>query len=390
MTAAEITSRRDHRVDFLRGLALAIIFVNHVPGNFYEKLTPKNFGFSDAAEVFVMLAGFASAYAYYSRFERGDFWEATVKAWRRAWALYVSHVLTTVIGIALFCFAALYFTQPGYLDDSLVYMDIKPLMDDPVRGFVGLVTLGHQLGYFNILPMYMVLLVMLPAMMALARLSLVLLLAVSVTLWLLTGIFAIDLPNYPMPGGWFFNPFAWQLLFVIGFILGQRQRMQKHMPFSRWLYGVAALYLALAYWWVPFDWLINFSGIKLPATIWGFDKGFVAWTRLLHVLALGYVVMMSPMGRIMHQIPKTNFLTAMGRHSLPVFCVGSLLSMTGAIVRHEWGGSFTHDTFIVASGLTVMGLLALALDGRKPMPPETLGRAASSDNMANRSPSGAR
>lgn len=372
MTTAPTASRRDHRVDFLRGLALAIIFINHVPGNFYEKLTPKNFGFSDAAEIFVLLAGFASAYAYFSRFERGEVWDATMKAWRRAGTLYVSHVVTSVIGIALFCFATLYFVQPGYLDDTIVYMDIKPLMDDPVKGFVGLVTLGHQLGYFNILPMYMVLLLMLPAMMVLARLSLSLLLAVSATLWLLTGIFGLDLPNYPMPGGWFFNPFAWQLLFVIGFVLGQRQREAKPMPFSPWLYGLAALYLVLAYWWLPFDWLINFSGIKLPATVWGFDKGFVAWTRLFHVLALGYVVMMSPLGRLMHQIPKTTFLTAMGRHSLPVFCVGSLLSMTGAIIRHEWGGSFAHDTLIIAVGLTVMGLLALALDGRKPTPPKSM------------------
>jgi hypothetical protein len=372
MTAAQTPSRRDHRVDFLRGLALAIIFINHVPGNFYEKLTPKNFGFSDAAEIFVLLAGFASAYAYFSRFERGELWDATVKAWRRAGVLYVSHVVTSVIGIALFCFATLYFMHPGYLADTIVYMDIKPLMDDPVRGFVGLVTLGHQLGYFNILPMYMALLLMLPAMMVLARMNLLLLLAVSVTLWFFAGIFALDLPNYPMPGGWFFNPFAWQLLFVIGFVLGQRRREEKPIPFSPWLYGLAALYLVLAYLWIPFDWLINFSGIKLPATIWGFDKGFVAWTRLLHVLALGYVVMMSPLGRLMHLIPKTNFLTAMGRHSLPVFCVGSLLSMAGAIIRHEWGGSFAHDTLIIAIGLTLMGLLALFLDGREPVPPKRL------------------
>lgn len=372
MSGVQTVIRRDHRVDFLRGFALATIFINHVPGNFYEKWTPKNFGFSDAAEIFVILAGFASAYAYFARFKRGEFLDATVKAWRRAGVLYVSHIVTSVIGIALFCFAMLYFMNPGYLDDTIVYMDIKPLMDDPMRGFLGLATLSHQLGYFNILPMYMTLLVMLPAMMMLARLSLGLLLAVSVTLWLLTGIFAFDLPNFPMPGGWFFDPFAWQLLFVIGFILGERQRQEKSMFYSPWLFALAALYLVLAYWWVPFDWVINFSGIKLPTTIWSFDKGFVAWPRLFHVLALAYVVMMSPLGRLMHRIPKSMFLTAMGRHSLPIFCVGSLLSMIGAVIRHEWGGSFTLDTLIIAVGLMLMGLLALFLDGRKPVPPKAL------------------
>src|SRR5204863_174389 len=82
--SAPAQSRRDHRVDFLRGLALAIIFVNHVQGNFYEKLTPKNFGFSDAAESFVILAGFASAYAYLSRFARGEICDAVCMAWRSA------------------------------------------------------------------------------------------------------------------------------------------------------------------------------------------------------------------------------------------------------------------------------------------------------------------
>lgn len=370
MMTAAAPSRRDHRIDFLRGLALASIFINHVPGNFYEKWTHKNFGFSDAAEVFVILAGFASAYAYFARFERGETWDATVKAIKRAWTLYMSHIVTTIIGISLFCAATIYFMHPGYLDDTIVYMDIKPLMEDPVRGLIGLVTLGHQLGYFNILPMYMALLLMLPLMMALARYSLSLLLAVSVTLWFATGIFGLDVPNYPMPGGWFFNPLAWQLLFVIGFILGQRQREGRPMPFSGVLYGLCVAYLLLAYWWVPFDWVINFSGIKLPSTMWSFDKGFVAWPRLLHVLALAYVVMMSPLGRLMHRIPASNFLTAMGRHSLPVFCVGSLLSMTGAIVRHEWGGSFAHDTVIIATGLLVMGTLAVILDGRKPSGPK--------------------
>jgi hypothetical protein len=372
MNSAPAQSRRDHRVDFLRGLALAIIFVNHVPGNFYEKLTPKNFGFSDAAEIFVILAGFASAYAYFSRFERGEIWQAVCKAWRRAGVLYMSHVVTTVAAVALLCFASLYFMRPDYLSDTIVYMDIKPLMDDPMRGFIGLITLGHQLGYFNILPMYMGLLLMLPAIMVLARLSLPLLLAVSVTLWFATALFALDVPNYPMPGGWFFNPLAWQLLFVIGFVLGQRQREAQPMPFSRLLYGLCVLYLLLAYWWVPFDWLINFSGIELPGRIWGFEKGYVAWPRLLHVLALGYVVMMSPLGRLMHLIPKTNSLTAMGRHSLPVFCAGSLLSMTGAVIRYEWGGGISHDTVIIATGLAVMAILARILDGRRPAPPKAL------------------
>jgi hypothetical protein len=191
---------RDHRVDFLRGFALASIFINHVPNNFYEHWTHKNFGASDAAEIFVMLAGFASAYAYYARYERGERWNASIKAWRRAGMLYMSHIVTTVAGIAIFCAAALYFGAPGYLDDTLIFMNTKPLINDPVRGFLGVATLGHQLGYFNILPMYMGLLVMLPLIMAVAkRWGLTALFWVSLLGWLLAGLFVFDFPRLPPP-----------------------------------------------------------------------------------------------------------------------------------------------------------------------------------------------
>jgi hypothetical protein len=362
-------STRDHRVDFLRGLALASIFINHVPGNLYEKLTHKNFGFSDAAEVFVLLAGFASAYAYYARFERGERWDATIKALKRAWVLYMSHIVTTVIAIALFGAVSVGLSNPHYLDDVIVYMNVKPLFDDPVRGFIGLAVLGHQLGYFNILPMYMAILATVPLIMLIAHRSLVLLLGLSVALWLVAALFVIDLPNYPLVGGWFFNPFAWQLLFVIGFILGQRQRKGWAMPWSWPLFTACCAYLVLAFIWRPFDWLVHYVDVGLPPTLWGFDKTYVAWPRLLHVLALGYVVMMSPLGQWMKRISPANAFTAMGRHSLAVFCVSSLFSMTGAIARHELGGGFAVDTLIIATGLVLMALLAWALDARKPSPP---------------------
>ena len=149
-----------------------------------RSLTHRNFGFSDAAEIFVLLAGFASAYAYFARYERGDDVDASLKALKRSGVLYVSHVVTTVAAIALFCFAAVVFAHPGYLDDSIVYVNIKSLFDDPVTAFPGLVGLGHQLGYFNILPMYMVILAMLPVMMWLARARLSLLLGVSIAVYL--------------------------------------------------------------------------------------------------------------------------------------------------------------------------------------------------------------
>ena len=108
-----LASQRDHRIDFVRGLALVMIFINHIPGNIVGELTTRNFGFSDAAEIFVLLAGVSSAFAYYRRYEAGQPFYTSVRVWRRAGFLYTAHTLTTVLAIALFAAAGLYFADPA-------------------------------------------------------------------------------------------------------------------------------------------------------------------------------------------------------------------------------------------------------------------------------------
>src|SRR5271165_1087859 len=61
---------RDSRVDALRGIALLMIFIDHVPGNVLSLVTLRNFGFADSAELFVLLSGFSSMVAYGGSFDR--------------------------------------------------------------------------------------------------------------------------------------------------------------------------------------------------------------------------------------------------------------------------------------------------------------------------------
>jgi len=366
--SSEQTSSRDHRVDFLRGLALAMIFINHIPGNPYANFTTINFGFSDAAEIFVLLAGFASANAYFPRFARGKRWSASIGALKRSAVLYVSHIVTTMMALALFCAAAIVFERPGYVHDMIYNVGLTPFFTDTASAFVGMVLLGHQLGYFNILPMYMVFLALLPAMMWLAEMSPRLLFAASFSLWLAAGWFGLNIPNTPIPGGWFFNPFAWQLLFVIGFIAGLWWREGRMPVFDARLFWLAVAYLVFAFAWIR----LGYSAWKpaetlIPQHLWNFDKTYLAVPRLLHILALAYVVMISPLGEALRRIPPSNPFTVMGRHSLPVFCLGSLLAMAGAILRYEWGGGLLRDTVIVLTGLTIPMLLAYALDAGRPV-----------------------
>lgn len=355
---------REHRVDFLRGIALATIFINHIPGNVLSQFTPVNFGFSDAAEIFVTLAGFAAAQAYFPTYAKGDRLAATLKSWRRAWLLYLCHIASTIACVAILAAAAILFARPGYLADTIepLYVNVAPLFTDPPRGYIGLATLGHQLGYFNILPMYMVLLFAMPAIMALALHGLVPLVTASVALWIAAGTFAVDLPNYPTPGGWYFNPFAWQILLVGGFALGVAWRQRLNVKLPPWLVVIAVGYVILAGIVRVNQLWAYFPALPLPPLIWGFEKGYVALPRLLHGLALLVILLGTPLWSLLSRIPTSSPFHAMGRNALAVFCWGEILCLVATIARFELGGGIAVDLALVVAHFAVIASFATILD----------------------------
>ena len=92
---------RDPRLDVFRGLCLVMIFINHVPKNLYENYTSRNFGFSDAAEGFVLMSGIAAGLAYSADFQAPmRLWQGLGRVWKRVWTLYQVHILTTVAALA--------------------------------------------------------------------------------------------------------------------------------------------------------------------------------------------------------------------------------------------------------------------------------------------------
>ena len=95
-------AERDTRIDVFRALALLTIYIDHVPGTLFETFTYKNFGFSDAAEAFVLISGMSVALAYGNKFQPGGRLLATLKMWRRAGVLYTAHIVTTMVVMALF------------------------------------------------------------------------------------------------------------------------------------------------------------------------------------------------------------------------------------------------------------------------------------------------
>lgn len=214
---------RDQRLDLFRGLALVMIFVNHAPGTLYESWTSRNFGFSDAAEAFVLMSGIAAGLAYSPQFRFAPFWPGIARVWARARTLYLVHIATTLLALGTFAAAALWWGVTSPLGTN----NIGPIFEKPLAAMIGLPLLTHQLGYFNILPLYCLMLLITPLLLMAGRRHPWPVILGSILLWIVAGQWRINLPNYPNPGGWFFNPLSWQLLFVVGLFSGVAMREGK-------------------------------------------------------------------------------------------------------------------------------------------------------------------
>ncbi len=350
---------RDTRIDVLRALALVTIFVNHVPQNLLEQLTTKNFGFSDAAEAFVLISGVSAALAYGAKFFSGAGLATTLKMWRRAGVLYIAQLGTTMATLAIFAFFSLHHAVP----ELMTQINIRPVMDDTAAALVGIVTLGHQLGYNNILSMYAVVLVLLPAFLLVGRaFGLGAMAAASGAVWLVAGVFRIGPPNFPNDGIWFLNPLSWQFLFVVGVAAALHVRRGGHLPQNPFLALAAALYLALSWAWVKVPlWGVDTS-FGLPAVLTGFDKTYLSAPRLLHVLAAAYLIAALPAVSGLFRLSHANPLAVMGRHGLPVFVLGTLLAMAAQAWRMVHIPSAASDLAILAIGIAAQFALAYYIE----------------------------
>ena len=361
---------RDPRIDAFRGLALAMIFVDHVPGNPYEYLTIRNLGFSDAAEAFFIMSGIAAGLAYSGGFARKPFLDAAQPVWKRAWTLYLAHILLTFWAIAIFAAGAEFFGLPELLEKN----NLRAIFERPQETLMALPALLHQIGYVNILPAYSVLLLATPFAVVLGMKRPKLLAALSVGLWFATGLWRLNLPNHPNPGGWFFNPFAWQILFVAGLLTGIHARKgTRFVPVSRTLFCLALgwLVVVLAWRYAPgVGAFLNHQMAKLGAAGVPFhfvshDKTFVAAPRMLHALALFYVLSCLPQVRVLSGLPVAAPLRLLGKHGLLVFSVGTLASLTLQVLMAAMLDPQLLAWLVLPIGLAIMLGVAWLAERRK-------------------------
>lgn len=365
MSVASSGAQRDLRIDFFRGLALLFIFIDHVPDNVLARFTLRNFGFADAAEVFVLLAGFSATLAYGRVFETQGFKAGVARVFDRVRDIYLWHLALIVIcGVGL-TFAAAYFDDFAYARNIGVHV----FSEDPARSTIFAALLINQPNMLNILPLYIVLLMFwLPFVLWLLPRNPWQALVLSVGVWAASNLLSANLPSLQHPKGWVFNPFAWQLLITVGALTAHFSR-KGAIPASRGLMWAAVGYVAFAFLFIaPWTQIPGWEKARLlaPDLLGNVDKTYLSPLRLLHVLALGYLAMilLSPQSQWLTRAWATG-IGRCGRHSLEIFCLGTMLSFVGWIVMVEAGAGLALQILVNSVGIGILLGAAWALAVRK-------------------------
>lgn len=352
-----IRRERDLRLDFFRGLSLWFIFLDHVPDNIVSWLTVRNYGFSDATEIFVFISGYTAVIAYSSIMARRGWLMAAARILRRVWQLYVAHIMLFVAFTAQVAWVTLDTGHNTYLEE----MNLLGLLDEPVRAVVDVALLKFRPVGLDVLPLYIVLLGAFPIILPIALRWPSGLIAASLVLYLLARQFGWNLPGAPAGKPWFFNPFAWQLVFCIGASFAAMGNIGERLRPARPVLAPLAILYLLAAAFVALSWqVVALSGAVpdvIGRIIYPIDKTDFDPLRVLHFLAMAYLVQITvpasaPFLRWRVFLP----LRRCGEHSLQIFCLGTFLSFTAYVIL-----SLYDDSIWTQIGVSVAGILTMVL-----------------------------
>jgi hypothetical protein len=370
--APSVTSERDLRLDLFRGVALWLIFLDHIPENVANWFTIRNYGFSDATEIFIFISGYTAAFVYGRAMRERGFLLSSARILKRAWQIYVAHIFLFTIFMAEIAYVAATFDNPLYAEE----MKILDFLKQPDVTIFQALLLKFKPVNMDVLPLYIVLLLLFPPMLQLLLRSPNFALAGSAVLYALTWKFDFNLPAYPN-GVWFFNPFAWQLLFVFGAwcALGGAQRLAGVLR-SRVVLAIAVAYLLFAFaitltW--RFEPLERLVPTWLSDLLYPIDKTNLDVLRFAHFLALAAVTVRF----VTRDWPglKSPFLlpaVRCGQHSLEIFCLGVFLAFAGQFIITQFSGGPLLQTSVSLLGILLMIAAASLLswykgiEGRSP------------------------
>jgi hypothetical protein len=371
---------RDLRLDFFRGLAMFIILMAHTPGNFLTSWIPARWGFSDATEIFVFCSGMASAIAFGRGYDTVGWRLGTARVGFRVWQVYWAHVglffATLALTVAL--------TNSGFgTRNYWGQLNLWPMFVESDKWanpdiLLSFMTLRYVPNYFDILPMYMIVLMLTPIIMALANVNKWLVGAFILTVWLFAqrklldnlGLsqFYIGFPAEPWTDRpWFFNPFGWQLVFFTGFAF-MRGWLPKP-PVNKTLILFAA-FLVIAN--IPlsnigvrefgFDWARDIRGVIKPLI----DKSSFGILRYVHFLALAYLCWIAAGDKGDNLLPRGNgtlsnvwetclaIILKVGQQSLAVFVVSMFTARLMGFVMDITGRDTVTVLMVNLAGTCVL------------------------------------
>jgi hypothetical protein len=345
---------RDPRLDFFRGIAMLIIFVAHVPSNLWTLYIPARFGWSDATEMFVFCSGFAAAIAFGGTFVKASFWYGAIRILHRAWQIYAAHICmfvfitTLVIAIDMLMVKS----DMSYVDQ----LNLRWLLENTAQGLAGLFTLTYVPNYFDILPMYIGALMLIPIMMGLARINPFLAIGFSVVLYVASWVFGLHLPaEWHSDREWFFNPFTWQLLFFTGFSLSMG--WIKPPPVRRPFVIAAAVFVIVSIPAATWSVAQHFEVLKsFRVLIWDLqNKTYFGPLRFLHFLALAYLAIAVVKGRERYLLQDwARPIITVGQNSLAVFLLSMGLAQVGGMVLDQIGRNGATFALVNLSGMMIL------------------------------------
>src|SRR3954452_17233446 len=344
---------RELRLDLFRGLALWLIFIDHLPPNLLTWFTIRNDGFSDATEIFIFISGYTAAFVYGRAMLESGIVVATARILRRVWQIYVAHVFLFTIFLAEISYVATRFENPLYTEE----MGIMDFLKQPDITIVQALLLRFRPVNMDVLPLYIVLMLFLPLILWLMKWKADVALALSALIYALTWHYDWYFTAYPN-GVWFFNPLAWQLLFVFGAwcAMGGAQRMSRILssPITMWI-SFAYLFAAFC---VALTWAIPQLG-RLPNFVeqWMYpiDKTDLDVLRFAHFLALAAItVRFLPRDWPPLKSAWLRPLILCGQHSLEIFCLGIFLAFAGHFVLADIAGGAVMHFMVSLLGILIM------------------------------------
>ena len=358
---------RDLRLDLFRGLALWLIFLDHIPSNIVSWITIRNYGFSDATEIFVFISGYTAAFVYGRAMRERGVVVAGARILKRAWQVYVAHIFLFVIYLAEIAYVSRSFENPLFAEE----MGIFDFLRQPDVTLYEALLLKFKPANMDVLPLYIVLLTTFPLFLWVLLRQPTLALATSLVIYIAALQFDINLPAYP-EGTWAFNPFAWQLLFAFGAwcAIGGAERLHGFMR-SRIVLGLAVAYLVFAFL-IVMTWYFPRTGYLVPRWLsdWMYpiDKTNLDVLRFVHFLSLAVItVRFVPRDWPVLKSPWLRPAIICGQHSLEVFCLGVFLAFAAHFFMVQVSESITAQIFASAIGIVLMVAVASLLTWYKNM-----------------------